>query len=84
MDEKGNELTEKEIHEKAQSLIDGKKFIQIAGRWEYSKSGRGSLSRIGGGIGNALPGIPIKEGQNQEYQDALKIIKEVEKIRLTM
>ena len=76
-------MTDEEIHKKAQSLIDGERFVEIVGKWEYSKSGRGSLYRVGGGIGLAMPNIPIKESQKPEYQDALKIIKEVEKISLT-
>ena len=75
-------MTNKEIIEKAQSLVDGKKSVKINGMWAYNPSymGRGCLESRSGGIGVAMPSISIKDGQKEEYQIALKIINEVERI----
>jgi hypothetical protein len=75
-------MTDQEIHEAARSLVGGARFIKLDRRWEYSKQGRGSLYRVGGGMLNAMPHLTIKEGQDAEYKLALRIIKEAEKIKL--
>ncbi len=76
-------MTEQEINKKAQSLVDGKRSVKIIGNWAYNPAylGRGCLESRSGGIGLAMPNIPIKDGQKEEYQIALKIIKEVERLK---
>lgn len=76
-------MTDEEINKKAQSLVDGKRSVKIHGRWAYNPSylGRGCLESRSGGVGLAMPSILIKDGQKEEYQIALKIIKEVERIK---
>ena len=77
-------MTEEQITKKAQSLIDGKRSVKISGIWDYKKAGylgRGCLERRSGGVGLAMPHIQLKESQKEEYQIALKIIKEVERIQ---
>ena len=77
-------MTTEEINSKALELINGKKAIKIDSYiWAYNPSylGRGCLESRSGGIGLALPSIPIKDGQKEEYQIALKIIKEVERLK---
>jgi len=76
-------MTEDKINKLAQGLVDGKRSVKILGIWDYKPAymERGCLVRRSGGVGLALPKIPIKEGQPEEYQFALKIIKEVERIK---
>ena len=76
-------MTDEQIIQKAQSLIDGKTIIKIEGRWALKNSireGRKCLERLSGGIGIALPWLPIKDGQ-EEYRDALRIIKGYERLK---
>ncbi|MCK5604486.1 hypothetical protein KAR91_21530 [Candidatus Pacearchaeota archaeon] len=76
-------MTNDQVSEKAQSLVDGKRSVKINGMWAYSPTylGRGCLESRSGGVGLAMPSIPIKEGQKEEYQIALRIIKEVERLK---
>ena len=77
-------MTQEEIHKKAQSLVAGSRSVKIGAIWDFKKNGylgRGCLERRGGGVGLAMPHIPIKEGQIEEYQTALKIIKETERLQ---
>ena len=76
-------MTNEEITQKAQLLVDGKRSVKIDYIWAYNPSymKRGGLERRSGGIGIAMPSIPIKDGQKKEYQIALRIIKEVERIK---
>ena len=76
-------MIEEIINGKAQSLVDGKRSVKINGMWAYNPSylGRGCLESRSGGIGLAMPSIPIRDGQKEEYQIALKIIKEVERLK---
>lgn len=84
MDEKGDSMTEEEIHKKAQSLIKGNTIIKIQGTWALKNSlrkGHKCLERLSGGIGIALSWIPLKDSQKEEYRNALKIIKEYERLK---
>ena len=77
-------MTEEQINKKAQSLINGKTIIKIEGNWALKNSpreGRKCLERLSGGIGIALPWLPLKDGQKEEYRSALRIIKEYEKLK---
>jgi hypothetical protein len=76
-------MTDKEVKEKAITLINGKNFVKIEAIWDYKPTymKRGCLVRRSGGVGVAMPNIPIKYGQEPEYQAALKIIKLVEKLK---
>jgi hypothetical protein len=75
-------MTDEAISAAAQSLVNGKKSVKINSMWAYNPSymGRGCLESRSGGIGIAMPSIPIKDGQKEEYVNALKIIKEVERL----
>lgn len=75
-------MTSEEIAQKAEQLINGKTIIKIVGRWALKNSpreGRKCLERLSGGIGIAMAWIPLKDGQPEEYSNALKIIKEYER-----
>lgn len=77
-------MTDDEITQKAQSLVDGKTIIKIDGRWALknsSREGRKCLERLSGGIGIALPWLSVKDGQKEEYVNALKIIKMYERLK---
>lgn len=75
-------MTDEEITKKAQSLVDGKRSVKIDGMWAYNPTylGRGCLESRSGGIGLAMPSIPIKDSQPSEYANALRIIKKVEQL----
>ena len=84
MDEEGEGMTEEDIHKKAQSLISGKTIIKIEGTWALKnspKEGHKCLERLSGGIGIALSWIPLKDSQKEEYRNALRIIKEYERLK---
>ena len=85
MDKKGDMMTSDEVKRNAQSLVDGRVAVKIGGIWDYKKGylGRGGLFRRSGNIGVSIPKIPLKPGQEPEFQVALRIIKEVERINLT-
>ncbi len=77
-------MTDEQINKKAQSLIKGNTIIGINGTWALKKSpreGRKCLERLSGGIGIALAWLPLKDGQKEEYQIALKIIKKYEELK---
>jgi hypothetical protein len=74
-------MTEEMINRHAQKLINGGKFIMLDRRWDYNPAGRGKLSIVGGGMLNAMPNNEAKEGQPEEYKNALEIIKTVERIK---
>ncbi|MCK5603532.1 hypothetical protein KAR91_16730 [Candidatus Pacearchaeota archaeon] len=77
-------MTEDMITQKAQQLIDGTAIISIIGRWALKnspKEGRKCLERLSGGIGIAMPWLPLKDGQKEEYRSALRIIKEYERLK---
>lgn len=81
---KGEEMTDTVITQKAQSLINGKTVIKIDGTWALKNSlrkGHKCLERLSGGIGIALSWIPLKDSQKEEYRNALRIIKEYERLK---
>ena len=71
-------MTEDEINKHANKLINGAKFIMLDRRWDYNKS---KLSVVGGGMLNAMPHLEAKEGQPEEYHNALRVIKAVERLK---
>ena len=78
-------MVDSEINKKAKSLIDGKTtIIKINGRWALKNSpreGHKCLERLSGGIGLALPWLPLKDGQKDELRSALLIIKKYEELK---
>ena len=77
-------MTEEQINAKAEQLINKKPIISIIGRWALKNSpreGHKYLERLSGGIGIAMPWLPIKDGQKEELKNALRIIKEYERLK---
>ena len=77
-------MTAQQINKKAKLLIKGNAIIQIDSAWALKNSpreGHKCLERLSGGIGIALPWLPLKDSQKEEYRNALRIIKEYERLK---
>lgn len=77
-------MTDEEINKKAMQLINKKPIIKIDGAWAIKnspKEGRKCLERLSGGIGIAMPWLPLKDGQKEELRSALRIIKRYEELK---
>ena len=84
MERRGGNMTERQINKKAQQLLNKKPTIMIEGAWAIKnspKEGRKCLERLSGGIGIAMPWLPLKDGQKEELRNALRIIKEYERLK---
>lgn len=81
-------MTEEKIHEMAQGLIGGKKVIRIGWLWEYKKAyspterlKTSALISKKDQIRIAMPHLESTHNESYEFRTALKVIKEVDRIK---
>ena len=77
-------MTADMINKKARQLINKRPTIMIEGAWALKnspKEGRKCLERLSGRIGSACAWLPPKDWHEEEYKNALRIIKEYERLK---